>query len=82
MKVKAIINFKDLLENKSRKIGDMFNVSKERAEFLLENKAIEIVEENVISEINAIAEEDMTEKQKASFEEKKREKTKKKKGRK
>lgn len=44
-KVKAIINFTDLEENKHRNIGDVFECCKERKDFLLEHKAIEVVEE-------------------------------------
>lgn len=44
LKVKAIIDFTDLVENTKRKIGDIFEVSKERAEFLLSHNAIEFVE--------------------------------------
>ena len=44
-KVKAIINFTDLEEDKKRVIGDEFICEKERADFLLEHKAIEILEE-------------------------------------
>ena len=44
-KVRTIINFNDLEENKSRKIGDVFECSKQRADYLLEHKAIEVVEE-------------------------------------
>ena len=50
MKVKAIINFNDLKEKTERKIGDIFEVSNKRAEFLLENNAVEIVEEKIIAE--------------------------------
>lgn len=45
-KVKAIISFNDLEENTHRKIGDVFEVSQRRKDYLLEHKAVEIVEEN------------------------------------
>lgn len=44
-KVKALINFNDLEENTKRNIGDEFECSKMRCDFLLEHKAIEIIEE-------------------------------------
>lgn len=44
-KVKALINFTDMEENKKRIIGEEFECSKIRCEYLLENKAIEILEE-------------------------------------
>lgn len=44
-KVKAIIEFNDMEANTKRKIGDEFIVSTERAEYLLEHKAIEILEQ-------------------------------------
>ena len=43
-KVKALINFNDLEENKKRVVGEEFECSKVRCDYLLENKAIEIVE--------------------------------------
>lgn len=46
VKVKAIINFKDLEEDKQRKAGKSEWVcSKERADFLVEHNAVEIIEE-------------------------------------
>lgn len=44
-KVRALISFNDLEENKHRNIGDEFECSKARCDYLLEHKAIEIVEE-------------------------------------
>ena len=44
-KVKALINFNDLEENKHRVIGEVFECFKTRCDYLLEHKAIEIVEE-------------------------------------
>ncbi len=44
-KVKALINFNDLEENTHRNSGDVFECSKTRCDYLLEHKAIEIVEE-------------------------------------
>lgn len=44
-KVKALINFNDLEANKKRVIGEEFECSKLRADYLLEHKAIEIIEE-------------------------------------
>ena len=44
-KVKALINFNDLEENKKRVAGEEFECSKVRCDYLLEHKAIEIVEE-------------------------------------
>ena len=46
-KVRALINFNDMEENKKRAIGDEFECSKTRCDFLLEHKAIEIVEDVV-----------------------------------
>ena len=45
MKVKAIISFNDLEENKHRNIGDVFECSQERCDYLLKHNAIEIVKE-------------------------------------
>ena len=45
LKVKSIIKFDDLEENVKREIGDVFECSKERADYLLKNNAIEIVED-------------------------------------
>ena len=95
VKVKALINFKDLEKNVSRLVGDIFECSEERADFLLSKKAVEIVEEakedvfekfeeEVIEnveyskDIETIPEEKMNEAQKKSFEEKKKEKPKRK----
>ena len=44
-KVKALINFNDLEAKKKRIKGDEFECSKQRADYLLEHKAVEIVEE-------------------------------------
>ena len=44
-KVRAIINFNDLEENEQRKIGDEFECSKTRYEYLLEHNAVELIEE-------------------------------------
>ena len=44
-KVKALISFNDLEENKRRTVGEEFECSKKRADYLLENNAIEIIEE-------------------------------------
>lgn len=44
VKVKAIINFTDVEENTKRKIGDEFFCSEERAEYLKDHKAVEILE--------------------------------------
>lgn len=43
-KVRALISFNDMEENKKRKIGDEFECSKARCDFLLEHKAIEVIE--------------------------------------
>lgn len=43
-KVKALINFNDLEANKRRVVGEEFECSKTRCDYLLEHKAIEIVE--------------------------------------
>lgn len=43
-KVKALINFNDLEANKKRVVGEEFECSKIRCDYLLEHKAIEIVE--------------------------------------
>lgn len=45
MKVRAIKSFNDLEANTHRNVDDVFEVSKERAKFLLEHNAIEIIEE-------------------------------------
>lgn len=45
MKVKAIIEFNDLQDKVKRIPGEIFECTKERANFLLEKKAIEIIEE-------------------------------------
>ena len=44
-KVRALINFNDLEEKKKRNIGDEFECSKMRCDYLLEHKAIEVIEE-------------------------------------
>ena len=44
-KVKALINFNDLEEKKKRVVGEEFECSKTRCDYLLEHKAIKIVEE-------------------------------------
>lgn len=49
MKVKAIIRFNDLESNVERNVGDEFTCSKERAEFLKEHNAVEIL--GIIPEI-------------------------------
>lgn len=45
VKVKALINFNDLDEDAKRVAGDEFECSKIRAEYLVEHKAVEILEE-------------------------------------
>ena len=45
MKVKAIIEFNDKVENVLRKVGDIFDCNEERGNFLLDNKAVELVKE-------------------------------------
>lgn len=45
VKVKAIIKFDDLEEKVKREIGDIFECSKIRADFLLEHNAVEILED-------------------------------------
>ena len=42
-KVKALINFTDLEENTKRKINDEWECSEERANFLAEHDAVEIL---------------------------------------
>lgn len=44
VKVRAIMSFRDLEENTARQIGDEFVVSKERADYLIEHKGVELVE--------------------------------------
>lgn len=44
-KVKAIINFNDMEAETKREIGNEFECSKQRMEYLLEHKAIEVLEE-------------------------------------
>lgn len=46
MKVKAIVNIDDLQDKVFRPVGSIFEVDKERAEYLLKNKAIEIIKED------------------------------------
>ena len=43
-KVKALINFTDLEENTKRKTNDEWECSEERANFLVEHDAVEILE--------------------------------------
>lgn len=57
-KVRALINFNDMEENKKRNIGDEFECSKVRCDFLLEHKAIEVIEEVVQAVADTIVEED------------------------
>lgn len=45
IKVKCLINFNDVEENVNRKIGDEFICDKIRADYLLEHKAVEFLEE-------------------------------------
>ena len=45
VQVKSLINFNDVQDNKKRVIGDIFECSKERADYLLEHNAIEIIAE-------------------------------------
>lgn len=45
VKVRALINFVDMEANKKRIIGEEFECSKIRCDYLLEHKAIEIIEE-------------------------------------
>lgn len=47
-KVKAIINFNDLEEKTKRKVGDIFEVSKTRVDYLLDHGAVEVVEKTEI----------------------------------
>lgn len=46
MKVKAIVNIDDLQDKVFRPVGSIFEVSEERAEYLLKNKAIEIIKDD------------------------------------
>ena len=62
LKVKALINFNDLEGKTKRKVGDIFEVSKIRADYLIEHKAIEIVEEIKEAEIEEVQEETKEEK--------------------
>ena len=45
MKVKVIKDFNDLQEKKQRKIGDVFECTEDRANFLKEHNAVEFIEE-------------------------------------
>lgn len=45
VRVKATIKFNDIEANVERKIGDIFTVEKERAEYLKQHNAVEILEE-------------------------------------
>jgi len=49
-KVKAKIVFDDILEKTKRLIGDEFYCSKERYEFLLAHRAVELIEVEEIKE--------------------------------
>lgn len=58
MKVRAIINFNDLKENIRREAGKSeWECSEERAKFLLDHKAVEIIEDAPIVEKKEIIEE-------------------------
>lgn len=66
MKVKALIQFKDLKEQEMREIGDVFEVDQDRYDFIVKNAGpiIEIVEDNsqendnlTVSEIKALLDE-------------------------
>lgn len=46
MKVKAIININDLQDKVFRPVGSVFECNEERAKYLLQNKAVEIIEES------------------------------------
>ena len=60
-KVKAIINFTDLEENVKRQIGDEFECSKQRMEYLVDHKAIEVIEEiKLVIESNETSKKDTT----------------------
>ncbi len=50
MKVKAIVNIDDLQDKVFRPVESIFEVSEERAEYLLKNKAIVIVDTKEESE--------------------------------
>lgn len=53
MKVKVINkNLNDLQDNVFRPVGSVFECDKERAEYLLKNNAVKIVEEEKIETIN------------------------------
>lgn len=45
VKVQAIINFSDVEDGVPRRIGDVFECSKDRADYLLEHNAIKVLEE-------------------------------------
>ena len=45
MKVKVLMKFTDMEENCERKVGEEFECEKDRAEYLAENKAVEILEQ-------------------------------------
>ena len=51
MKVKAIMGFNDLEANKERNVGDVFEVSKERANFLMSRNAVVLFEEEVLEPV-------------------------------
>ena len=64
VKVKAIYNFNDLEEEQKRKIGDEWICSKERADFLKEHNAVEILEvsdetKNAVKNLKKIQEENV-----------------------
>ena len=50
MKVKAIKNFNDLEARTYRNIGDEFEVSEERATFLANHNAVEIIKQPISDE--------------------------------
>lgn len=56
-KVRAIISFNDMEEDVKRKIGDEFECSKMRCDYLLEHKAIEVVEEIKNEKVKVVEEE-------------------------
>lgn len=62
LKVEALIIFEDKLEKIKRNVGDTFEVTKERYEFLASKNAVKLIEDIVTEEevqavANAIAEE-------------------------
>lgn len=62
MRVKTIVAFIDLLENKTRLVDEVFDVDKKRCEELLKKKLVKVLEDN--NETNTANKDTTTKKQK------------------